>query len=110
MIRRALAAFSFSLIFPFIVTAPSHAAQCGGSFQGFLAQMARDAEAQGISPRIVNAAFSGLTADPKVMAFDRRQAHAFRREGNFEKFVRTRVSAARLKRAARTHAPPCRAA
>ena len=97
MLLRALAV----LLFSGVLAAPAFAAQCGGSFQGFLGQMARDAEAQGISARVVNSAFAGLTADPKVMAFDRRQAHAFRREGSFEKFIATRVGPARIKRAAR---------
>ena len=97
MINRILAVPLFTLL----LAAPAFAAQCGGSFNAFLAGMARDAEAQGISPRVVNAAFSGLTADAKVMAFDRRQAHAFRREGSFEKFAATRVTTARLKRAAK---------
>ncbi len=97
MIFRALAALSFS----FTLAAPALAAKCGGSFNVFLAGMARDAEAQGISPRVVNAAFSGLTPNQRVMAFDRRQAHAFRREGSFEKFIATRVGPARIKRASK---------
>jgi len=97
MIARLLAAFLFTLYFAF----PAAAAQCGGSFNGFLRQMARDAEAQNIRPAVVNAAFSGLTADHKVMAFDRRQAHAFRREGSFEKFAATRITAVRLQRASK---------
>jgi len=96
MILRTLAALLLSLG----LAAPAGAAQCGGSFDGFLRQMARDAEAQGVSARIVDAAFAGLAADPKVMAFDRRQAATFRREGNFEKFIATRVGPARVKRAA----------
>ncbi len=95
MIARLFAAFFITLA----LAAPAAAAQCGGSFNQFLGQMARDAEAQGISAGVVNAAFSGLTPNPQVMAFDRRQAHAFRREGNFEKFVATRVGPARIKRA-----------
>ena len=43
MIFRALAALSFS----FTLAAPALAAKCGGSFNVFLAGMARDAEAQG---------------------------------------------------------------
>ena len=97
MIARLLAAFLMTLA----LAAPASAAQCGGSFNHFLGQMARDAEAHGISRSVVNAAFSGLTANPKVMAFDRRQAHAFRREGSFEKFAATRVTTARLRRASK---------
>jgi lytic murein transglycosylase len=97
MIRRALLALTLTVG----VAAPAFAAQCGGSFSGFLRQMARDAQAQGISARVINAAFSGLTPDRRVMAFDRRQHHAFRREGSFEKFARTRITAVRLRRASR---------
>ena len=96
MILRTFAAVLLSLG----LAAPAMAAQCGGSFDGFLAQMARDAQAQGVSAGVVNAAFSGLTINPQVMAFDRRQAATFRREGNFEKFIATRVGPARIKRAA----------
>jgi len=96
MIVRILAALLASLA----LAAPAAAAQCGGSFDGFLRQMARDAQAQGVSANVVNAAFAGLSEDPKVMAFDRRQAATFRREGNFEKFIATRVGPARVKRAA----------
>jgi lytic murein transglycosylase len=95
MILRTLTALALSIG----LAAPAAAAQCGGSFDGFLRQMARDAQAQGVSARVVEAAFSGLAADPKVMAFDRRQAATFRREGSFEKFASTRVTAARIKRA-----------
>lgn len=96
MIRRAVAVLVLSLG----LAAPAAAAQCGGSFEGFLRQMARDAEAQGVSAGIVNSAFAGLTPDAKVLAFDKRQAATFRREGNFEKFIATRVGPARIKRAA----------
>ena len=96
MIRRAFAALLLSLG----LAAPAAAAQCGGSFDGFLRQMARDAQAQGVSAAIVSSAFAGLAPDAKVMAFDKRQAATFRREGNFEKFIATRVGPARVKRAA----------
>ena len=97
MIRRALVAFLFSGL----LVGPSLAAKCGGNFNTFLAGMARDAQAQGVSPRVTGAAFSGLTPNARVMAFDRRQAHAFRREGSFEKFARTRVTTSRIKRASK---------
>jgi lytic murein transglycosylase len=83
------------------IAAPARAAQCGGSFQSFLAGAARDAMAAGVRRDVVAQSFDGLTMDSKVLAFDRRQAHAFRREGSFEKFAATRITAARLKRAAR---------
>jgi len=99
MIRRALAAFSFSLIFPLILIAPASAAQCGGSFQAFLGQMAHDAEAQGISPRVIHTAFAGLTVDYGVLRFDHAQHGTFNE--SFEKFAATRVTRARLVRAAK---------
>lgn len=95
MIRRTLAAL---LVFCGLVV-PAAAAPCGGSFETFLAGVGRDAQAQGVSASVVNAAFSGLTADPKVMAFDRRQAATFRREGSFEAFASKRVTPARIRRA-----------
>jgi lytic murein transglycosylase len=97
MIRRALAA----LIFSGLLVAPASAAQCGGDFNGFLRQMASDAQKQGVSRNVIDAAFSGLTPNAKVMEFDRRQFRAFRREGSFEKFARTRITVGRLKRASK---------
>ena len=96
---------SFAALFLFVglslgLAAPAAAAQCGGSFDGFMRQMARDAQAQGVSQSVIASAFTGVSEDPKVMAFDRRQAATFRREGNFEKFIATRVGPARVKRAA----------
>ncbi len=80
---------------------PAGAAQCGGNFNTFLNQMARDAQAAGVSRAVIAQAFAGLTPNPRVMAFDRRQQHSFRREGSFEKFVETRVGSARVNRAAK---------
>jgi lytic murein transglycosylase len=96
MLSRSFAVLLLSLG----LAAPAAAAQCGGPFDGFLRQMARDAQAQGVSQSVISSAFTGLSQDPQVMAFDRRQAATFRREGNFEKFIATRVGPARIKRAA----------
>jgi lytic murein transglycosylase len=74
----------------------AHAAKCGGDFQGFLAQMARDAQAQGLRADVVQGAFAGLTVDQKVLEFDRRQRGTFRK--SFEEYVATRVGASRVKR------------
>jgi lytic murein transglycosylase len=100
MLSRTFAALLVSLGFCFGLAAPAAAAQCGGSFDGFLRQMARDAQAQGVSQNVISAAFTGLSQDPQVMAFDRRQAATFRRVGNFEMFIAPRVGPARIKRAA----------
>jgi len=97
MIARLLTALLLTLL----LAAPVRAARCGGNFNAFLAEMAREAQSAGISRAVINRAFAGLTPDQAVLRFDRRQAHAFRREGNFEKFIKTRVGAARVKRAAR---------
>ena len=75
----------------------AQAAQCGGDFSTFLAQMGREAQAAGVSRRVIDQAFAGLTPDPAVIAFDRRQRGTFRR--SFEDYARTRVIPARIKRA-----------
>ena len=94
---RALAALLFALT----VSLPANAAKCGGDFNQFLNAMARDAQAAGVSRAVIDQAFAGVTLDQAVLRFDRRQAHAFRREGNFEAFIKTRVAAARVNRAAK---------
>jgi membrane-bound lytic murein transglycosylase B len=55
--------------------------------------MARDAQGQGISRGVIDSAFAGVTLDPAVLAFDRRQ------HGTFERYAATRVTAPRIKRA-----------
>ena len=77
--------------------APAGAAQCGGDFDGFIAAMAREAQGAGVSRAVVDQAFAGLTPDPAVLAFDRRQRGTFRK--SFEDYARTRVIPARIKRA-----------
>jgi lytic murein transglycosylase len=86
-----------SLVAIFIFAAPASAAQCGGDFHQFLAGMARDAQAQGVSPNVINTAFAGLTPDASVLAFDRRQRYTFQK--SFEDYARTRVTPARINRA-----------
>jgi lytic murein transglycosylase len=76
------------------------AAQCGGNFNGFLSQMARDAEAAGVSRQVIVQAFAGLTPDQAVLSFDRRQRGMFHSK-SFEDYARTRVIPARIKRAQR---------
>jgi lytic murein transglycosylase len=95
MLARILAAVLFSLA----LAAPAAAAQCGGDFRVFLASMARDAEAQGIRPAVVDRAFAGLTIDYGVLRFDHAQHGTFNE--NFERFAATRVTRARLDRARR---------
>jgi lytic murein transglycosylase len=100
MIARSFAALLFAAgLFTLPLAAPAFAAQCGGNFHTFLAQMGRDAEAQGIRPSLVNRAFAGLTIDYSVLRFDRRQHGTFHM--SFERYVRTRVTRARIARARR---------
>jgi lytic murein transglycosylase len=101
MIFRALTAVLATLLSSTLLfSAPAFAAQCGGDFNRFLAAMAGEAQAAGVSRAVINSAFAGIGPDQEVLSFDRRQAHAFRREGNFEAFIKTRVGPARVKRAA----------
>jgi lytic murein transglycosylase len=88
MLFRAL-----SLIVFLTLAAPAHAAKCGGDFNVFIAEISREAQAAGISP----APLAGVTHDPEVMAFDRRQRGTFRK--SFEDYASTRVTPARVKRA-----------
>ena len=92
MIKRALIALFVSLLF----STSAFAAQCGGSFETFLAAASRDAQAQGVSRDVIASAFAGLTVDQNVLAFDRRQRGTFRK--SFEEYVATRVGASRIKR------------
>src|SRR3984957_15591819 len=88
----ALAAAMLSL------AAQASAAQCGGSYEGFLAQMQKDALAAGVNQQTINTAFAGLSADQTVLAFDRRQ-HGMFHSKSFEDYARTRVIPARINRA-----------
>jgi len=86
------------LVLPLLLLAiPAQAARCGGDFYGFLNAMAGEARVAGIPQRVIDEAFSGVTVDPAVLAFDRRQHGTFRM--SFERYTATRVTPARLKRA-----------
>jgi lytic murein transglycosylase len=91
---RLISGFLFVALF----AAPASAARCGGDFQTFLSAMARDAQAAGISRAIIDQAFAGVTSDPNVLAFDRRQRGMFHSK-SFEEYARTRVIPPRIKRA-----------
>ena len=77
--------------------APAQAAKCGGDFNGFIAEISREAAALGVSRAVLDQALGGVTHDPAVMAFDRRQRGTFRK--TFEEYAATRVGPARIKRA-----------
>jgi lytic murein transglycosylase len=91
-----LAVLTFTLCFGL----PASAAQCGGNFNTFLAQMSRDAQAAGVSPQVIATAFAGVAPDQSVLAFDRRQKGMFHGK-SFEEYARTRVIPPRIARAKR---------
>ncbi len=80
-----------------ILSTPASAARCGGDFGTFIAEISREAAAAGISRNVIGNAFSEITHDPKVMAFDRRQVSTFRK--TFEQYAASRVTPPRVKRA-----------
>ena len=86
------------LFFVALSAAPASAAKCGGDFSTFLAGAARDAQAAGVSRGVIDQAFAGVTSDPNVLAFDRRQRGMFHSR-SFEEYARTRVIPPRIKRA-----------
>ena len=94
VVSRAIAA-GFGLV---MLAAPAFAAQCGGAYPNFLAQMQRDAQAAGVNPQVIGTAFAGLAPDQSVLAFDRRQ-HGMFHSKSFEEYARTRVIPARINRA-----------
>src|SRR5437763_2627095 len=90
MLRLALAAaFILSL-----AGGQAEAARCGGDFNSFVAAMTSEAEAAGVSAVVTSAAFSGITQDGAVLAFDRRQRYTFNK--SFEQYVSTRVGPGRI--------------
>jgi lytic murein transglycosylase len=102
MLQRSLASLFCILLF----ATPAAAATCGGDFNTFLSAISREATAAGISQRTIDSAFSGLTADGAVLAFDRRQRSTFRK--SFEDYAATRVvpvRVARAKQLMQRHAP-----
>ena len=74
---------------------PTFAAQCGGDFNSFVASMSREAQANGISPGVINAALGGVQQDFAVLNFDRRQRGTFNK--TFEQYVATRVGPGRIR-------------
>src|SRR5664280_1534724 len=89
-----VATFLLTLLF----AAPASAAKCGGDFNTFIAAMAREAQAAGVSQAVIGQAFAGVTLDQNVLSFDRRQKGMFHAK-SFEEYAATRVIPARLKRA-----------
>jgi lytic murein transglycosylase len=92
MLRLSFAVFLSMLV----LSAPARAAQCGGDFNAFLSAIAREAQAQGVSQQVIAQAFAGVTQDPAVLAFDRRQRGTFTK--TFEEYAATRVNPGRITR------------
>jgi len=92
LIRRLVATFVLAPLF----AGPAYAASCGGDFNAFVAAMSREAAGAGIPPAVIHDALAGVTPDPGVLTFDRRQRGTFRM--SFEHYAATRVTKARVKR------------
>ncbi|MFH1346195.1 MAG: lytic murein transglycosylase [Pseudomonadota bacterium] len=91
MRKLLLAAVSFCAV----LATPALAARCGGDFNNFVAAMSAEAQAAGVSPAVISQALSGVTQDPAVLAFDRRQRGTFNK--TFEQYASTRVGPGRIK-------------
>src|ERR1051325_8131225 len=77
-----------------ICSTRTYAARCGGDFNTFVSAMSQEAAAAGVSQAVIGQAFAGVTQDPAVLAFDRRQRGTFNK--SFEQYVSTRVGAGRI--------------
>jgi lytic murein transglycosylase len=77
-----------------IISTPTYAARCGGDFNTFVSAMSQEAAAAGVSQTVIGQAFAGVTQDPAVLAFDRRQRGTFNK--SFEQYVSTRVGPGRI--------------
>jgi len=85
----------FALLFVALaVASPAHAARCGGDFNTFVRNISAEAAAAGISQDVISTALGGVTQDPTVLAFDRRQRGTFNK--TFEQYVSTRVGPGRI--------------
>jgi lytic murein transglycosylase len=73
---------------------PAFAARCGGDFNTFVGAMSAEAQAAGVSPAVISQALSGVTQDPTVLNFDRRQRGTFNK--TFEQYISTRVGPGRI--------------
>lgn len=92
MLRPVIAAVS--IVVSLLIATPSFAARCGGDFNAFVAAMSQEAQAAGISREVISQALSGVTPDPAVLSFDRRQRGTFTK--TFEQYVSTRVGPGRI--------------
>ena len=87
--------FCLAILFGTVIGAsPAHAARCGGDFNTFVAAMSAEAQAAGVSSAVISQALSGVTQDPAVLNFDRRQRGTFNK--TFEQYISTRVGPGRI--------------
>ncbi|MGA7328999.1 MAG: lytic murein transglycosylase [Rhodomicrobium sp.] len=93
MIRLCLGAVALSLL----LGTAAYAARCGGGFRSFISAMSHEARAAGISQGVIDSALDGVTLDPSVLAFDRRQHATFHM--SFERYASTRVTPPRVRHA-----------
>ncbi|CAL75260.1 conserved hypothetical protein; putative transglycolase [Bradyrhizobium sp. ORS 278] len=93
MLRRLALLFAASFS-AYVAAGSAQAARCGGDFNTFIANVSAEAQSAGVSAGTVSQALSGVTLDPAVLAFDRRQRYTFNK--SFEQYVSTRVGAGRV--------------
>ena len=86
--------FCLAILFGAVIASPAYAARCGGDFNTFVAAMSQEATAAGVSQTVISQALSGVTQDPAVLNFDRRQRGTFNK--TFEQYVSTRVGPGRI--------------
>jgi lytic murein transglycosylase len=89
LIRRLALAFAACL-----AASSAQAARCGGDFNSFIASFSAEAQQAGISGSVASSALGGVSIDPGVLAFDRRQRYTFTK--TFEQYVATRVGSGRI--------------
>ncbi|MCG6205287.1 lytic murein transglycosylase [Rhodopseudomonas sp. HC1] len=92
-LRPALA--TCAAVIALFAAAPAQAARCGGDFNTFVSSISAEASQAGISQDVIAQALGGVTPDPAVLAFDRRQRGTFNK--TFEQYVSTRVGPGRIK-------------
>jgi len=88
---RLFAALAASLL---ATTSLAQTTPCGGNFNSFMQQVAREARAQGLPQDAINAVVSAARQDPKVLRFDRAQG-VFRQ--TFLEFSQRSISGSRLR-------------
>ena len=91
-IKTALAA---AIVLAFSISMAQAACQTTGSFDGWLQKFKKDAAAQGVSRRTINAALNGVTYDKRVIGYDRKQT-VFSQ--SFLKFAGRMINKSRLAR------------